>query len=67
MPIYEYECAHCGVIEVIQKIKDDPLSCCPKCFGVRIKRLISLSSFRLNGTGWYKTDYVKKNEKSNKS
>lgn len=27
---YEYECPHCGVIEVEQKITDAPLTTCPK-------------------------------------
>jgi len=59
MPIYEYECPKCGVIEVMQKITDEPLKRCPNC-GRKVKKLISLSNFQLKGTGWYATDYAKK-------
>ena len=58
MPIYEYECTHCGQpLEAFQKAGEDPLRTCPHCNGVLRKR-ISLSSFVLKGTGWYKTDYA---------
>jgi len=60
MPIYEYECAKCGVIEVMQKITDDPLKRCPNCRR-KVKRLISLNNFHLKGSGWYATDYGGKN------
>ena len=60
MPIYEYECAKCGVIEVMQRIKDAPLKKCPDC-GCKVKKLVSQSSFHLKGTGWYATDYGNKN------
>lgn len=30
MPIYEYECDHCGPFEVEQKITDEPLTSCPR-------------------------------------
>lgn len=60
MPIYEYQCEKCGEhLEVSQKISDGPLKSCPKCEGT-LKKLISLSSFRLKGQGWYVTDYKKK-------
>ena len=60
MPIYEYECSKCGVIEVMQKIKDAPLKKCPECGG-KVKKLVSQSSFHLKGSGWYATDYGSKN------
>ncbi len=60
MPIYEYQCSNCQrVIEVVQKFSDKPLSRCPACSG-RVTRLISNCSFHLKGTGWYVTDYKKK-------
>ena len=56
MPIYEYKCQQCGqVSEVFQKFSDEPLSDCP-CGG-EMKKLISLNSFHLKGSGWYVTDY----------
>ncbi|RKX59773.1 MAG: zinc ribbon domain-containing protein [Thermodesulfobacteriota bacterium] len=60
MPIYEYECQKCGArFEVWQKITDEPLKTCEKCGGPLLK-LISESSFILKGTGWYVTDYARK-------
>jgi putative FmdB family regulatory protein len=59
MPIYEYKCEKCGQFETTQKITDKPLSRCPACKG-RVKKLISHTSFQLKGTGWYITDYARK-------
>lgn len=56
MPIYEYKCQRCGRLsEVFQKSSDEPLSECT-CGG-ELKKLISLNSFHLKGSGWYVTDY----------
>jgi len=60
MPIYEYDCPKCGVVEVMQKITEDPLKRCPNC-RCKVKRLISLNNFHLKGSGWYATDYAGKN------
>ena len=60
MPIYEYKCAGCGKnFEHIQKITEEPLSACPFCSG-KVQKLVSNCSFHLKGTGWYVTDYGKK-------
>ncbi len=57
MPIYEYECPACEqVIEIQQRISDDPLSSCPDCGG-EVKKLVSMSSFHLKGGGWYSDGY----------
>ena len=40
--IYEYECSKCGVMEIIQGIKDDTLENCPECNGKEFIKLISL-------------------------
>jgi putative FmdB family regulatory protein len=63
MPIYEYLCQKCGEFEVTQKIKDKPLDVCPTC-GQGVKKLISNSTFKLMGTGWYLTDYARKGQNS---
>ena len=61
MPIYEYKCLKCrDEFETMQKFNDSPLKRCPTCGGP-VKRLISRSSFQLKGSGWYLTDYAKKN------
>lgn len=54
MPIYEYECHHCGaVMEVIQKSTDaGPTYCWTCCKVVPPKKIISNTTFRLVGPGW---------------
>ena len=65
MPFYEYECPHCGYDEeVLQKINDKPLTKCPTCGKKGLKKLMSAPVFRLNGSGWYETDF--KGDKENK-
>jgi len=61
MPIYEYECPACGVIEAWQGINEEPLKRCPHCKRRKVKKLISDSSFQLKGSGWYATDYGRSN------
>lgn len=57
MPLYEYKCLNCEKVqEVIQKFADAPLEVCPLCQGA-LKKLMSMSSFSLKGTGWHNTDY----------
>ncbi len=66
MPIYEYECENCGRrYEVWQKITDPPLTTCEACKG-KLNKLISQSSFILKGSGWYVTDYARKEKKAEK-
>jgi putative FmdB family regulatory protein len=68
MPIYEYQCQKCGTFEVTQRITEKPLNKCPTCKG-KVKKLISNTSFQLKGTGWYITDYARKdnNKEAGKS
>jgi putative FmdB family regulatory protein len=61
MPIYEYSCEACGAhIERMQRVSAPPLRVCPKCGG-GLHKMMSLSSFQLKGSGWYATDYARKN------
>ncbi|MBT6043141.1 MAG: zinc ribbon domain-containing protein [Gammaproteobacteria bacterium] len=61
MPIYEYHCASCGAdLEKIQKFSDPVLTDCPSCGKASLKKLVSASSFRLKGSGWYETDFKTK-------
>lgn len=67
MPIYEYECLQCGMIdEIIQKFSDKPLTKCAHCSG-KLQKLVSHSSFHLKGTGWYVTDYAGKSQNTSAS
>ena len=64
MPLREYLCDVCGHrFEVIQKMSDPPLEVCPKCGGV-VHKLQAAPAFHLKGTGWYVTDYAKKDQSS---
>lgn len=60
MPLYEYQCDACGHrFEVIQKFSDAPIGVCPKC-GSAVHKLFSSPAIQFKGSGWYITDYAKK-------
>jgi putative FmdB family regulatory protein len=60
MPIYEYQCEQCGLIEeAFQKFSEAPLTICKNCSG-SLHKIISQSAFHLKGSGWYVTDYADK-------
>lgn len=59
MPIYEYQCVACRHrLEVLQNMADEALVQCPACHHGLLQKLISSTSFRLKGTGWYATDHA---------
>lgn len=62
MPTYEYECNDCSHhFEKFQKMTDEPIKVCPKCNG-NVKRLInSGAGLIFKGSGFYVTDYKRKN------
>lgn len=63
MPIYEYQCEHCGQsTEFIQKLSDAPHVTCPLCGQDALKKTVSRTSFQLKGSGWYVTDFKDKNK-----
>lgn len=67
MPIYEYLCDNCDHhFEMLQKVNDEPTAQCPNCEQSQVKRLVSATSFRLKGSGWYETDF-KNNKQDNSS
>lgn len=58
MPIYEYDCSNCNeTLEAIQKVKEKPLTECPRCGEPALIRRTSLTSFQLKGGGWYRDGY----------
>lgn len=58
MPIYEYHCNGCGhEFEILQGIKESPLTDCPACTDSGLRKKISAAAFHLKGTGWYETDF----------
>jgi putative FmdB family regulatory protein len=63
VPLYEYECAKDGRFELIRKFSDPPVSVCPTC-GQPVEKLLSSPAIQFKGTGWYVTDYAKKDSGS---
>ena len=60
MPLYEYQCESCETrFEKIQKFSDPPVEECPKCGG-KVKKLPSSPAIQFKGSGWYITDYARK-------
>jgi putative FmdB family regulatory protein len=60
MPLHEYECEACGHrFEAIQKFSDAPLEVCPQCSG-KVRKLVSAPAIQFKGSGWYITDYARK-------
>ena len=63
MPLYEYRCESCEhQFEVIQKFSDPHVSICPTCGGGPVVKLISSPAFTFKGTGFYITDYARKDQ-----
>jgi len=63
MPLYEYRCESCEhQFEVIQKFSDPHVSVCPKCGNGPVVKLISSPAFTFKGTGFYITDYARKDQ-----
>src|SRR5215510_13112827 len=61
MPLYEYECDAGHRFEKIQKFSDLPIEKCPTC-GKPVHKLVSSPAFQFKGTGWYITDYARKDK-----
>jgi putative FmdB family regulatory protein len=59
MPLYEYECEKGHRFEVIQKFSDPLVTVCPTCGSV-VHKLMSSPAIQFKGSGWYITDYAKK-------
>jgi putative FmdB family regulatory protein len=64
MPIYEYECSHCGHrFEVRQGFHDRPQAECPQC-KKKTKRVFHPAPVIFKGSGFYVTDHRKSTEPS---
>jgi putative FmdB family regulatory protein len=67
MPLYEYKCENCGKqFERIQKFSDPPADVCRHCGKGPVHKLLSSPAIQFKGSGWYITDYAKKDTKSAK-
>ena len=63
MPTYDYKCTKCQyTFEHFQSMSEEPLLECPKCSNT-LRRLISGGTgIIFKGSGFYKTDYSKKDK-----
>jgi len=60
MPIYEYKCENGHVFDVMQRMTDEPLTECSEC-GAPASRVLQPVAVHFKGSGFYNTDYGKKN------
>src|SRR5262245_30336894 len=68
MPLYEYRCESCGhQFEVIQKFSDAPIEVCRNCGSGPVVKLLSSPAIQFKGSGWYITDYARKDSGSKDS
>jgi putative FmdB family regulatory protein len=64
MPTYEYVCKSCGhLFEIVQSMRDDPLTECPECGG-ELRKVFAAPSISFKGSGFYATDHGKKSKVS---
>jgi putative FmdB family regulatory protein len=65
MPLYEYECDACGhrFEHIHQKFSEPPIEKCPTCGG-HVHKLMSSPAIQFKGSGFYITDYAKKDSPS---
>jgi len=55
MPIYEYICKSCNhKFETMQKATEVELLRCPHCEKDTLRKMLSLSAFRVYGDGFHK-------------
>ena len=60
MPTYEYVCKSCGhLFEIVQSMRDDPLTECEVCGG-QVAKVLFAPAIHFKGTGFHNTDYVRK-------
>ena len=65
MPTYSYKCKDCGLLHTeIQKMTHNPIAVCPKCCGITERKITGGSGLIFKGSGFYLTDYCKKNKNS---
>jgi putative FmdB family regulatory protein len=61
LPTYEYRCDSCAhQFERFQRMSDDPVKECEVC-GSSVKRLLFPVAIHFKGSGFYSTDYARKN------
>jgi putative FmdB family regulatory protein len=62
VPTYTYRCKKCKMqFDSFQSIVDPPLKICPSCKGELERLITGGSGLIFKGSGFYITDYAKKN------
>ena len=60
MPIYEYKCSSCSHSDdLFLKLSEAGTKNCPACNKETFEKMLSAPAFKLNGSGWYETDFKK--------
>jgi len=60
MPIYEYKCSSCSHSDdLFLKLSEAVTKNCPVCNKKTFEKMLSAPVFKLNGSGWYETDFKK--------
>jgi len=60
VPLYEYECGKCRHrFEKIERVTASAVKTCPVC-GAKAERLLAPPAIQFKGSGWYVTDYARK-------
>jgi len=58
MPIYIYQCDHCGVrFERRQHFNEPPLIRCPECYKNSLRKVFTPVGIVYRGSGFYSTDH----------
>lgn len=57
MPTYTYHCESCGIrFDQYQKFTDEPLSICPECGEIALRKVYQPVGIVFKGKGFYATD-----------
>lgn len=57
MPVYSYKCENCGYqFDQFQHFTDDPLTVCPNCNAVDLRKVYQAVGIVFKGKGFYATD-----------
>ncbi len=69
MPTYDYKCKACGhTFALFQSMTENPRKKCPSCGRMTLVRLIGTGSgIIFKGSGFYETDYKRRNGKATAS
>ena len=60
MPIYEDKCSNCSHSDdLFLKLSEAVTKNCPACNKETFEKMLSAPAFKLNGSGWYETDFKK--------